>query len=360
MSLAIVRVVCIAAGVISFYYFADFFNRMFSPEERTVVMGNRAGFMIAGGLLGILVSPYLHSYLLRLHKQTMRTLRVLTPQLALKGFIGLMVGLMTAVFLSIPVSMFVPEHRVFGILLAVCCWVVFGYIGIMIFVNVDIPGLESRSAAAGGDRVAAAPKVLDTSVIIDGRILELCRSGFIEGRIIVPSVVVEELQKIADDPEELRRRRGRRGLDVVRQMREDSSVTLEIAEADPRDVRGGTADAKIVSLARDSGAVLITNDYNLTKVAELRDVRVWNLNTIAGSLRKALLPGEKLEVNIVKYGKEVGQGVAYLDDGTMIVVESGDAFMGETIEVEIKSLLQTVAGRLIFAAVSGAHRKEES
>lgn len=353
----IVRTSCIAVGLIAFYYFAAFFNRAIAPEQR-VAPYHRVGFMVTGVLLGILLAPYIQSYLISLHSQMLKAMRKFTPELFFKGFVGLIAGFMLSVLVSIPILMLLPEHRTLGLVLAVLGSIVFGYLGVMIFVHIEIPGLEKADLALPAHH-SALPKVLDTSVLIDGRILELCQQRFMEGSIHVPSAVLEELQKIADDSDEVRRKKGRRGLDIVKQLREEAHIPVEFPDVDSYGVKSGATDSRLLAFTKILGGILVTNDYNLAQVAEVRDVTVWNLNTLAGALRKTLLPGEKMEVNVVKYGKEVGQGIAYLDDGTMIVIESADKFIGETIEVEIKSMLQTVAGRLIFATVSRPPEKEE-
>ncbi|MEW6202355.1 MAG: PIN domain-containing protein [bacterium] len=352
----IVRIACIGIGIGTFYFFADFFNRAFAPAQ-SLMLVNRAGFMIAGALLGILITPYTHNYLLILHKQTLRTLRKSTPQVLATGFLGLTVGLIFANLVALPIHLFLPAYKIFGFLLAFSGCVIFGYLGVLIFGNLTIFG-----SSAGGeifkDRLSAHPKVLDSSVLIDGRILELCQDGFVEGKLHIPSIVLEEIQLMADNADEIRRKKGRRGLDVVKNLREDEKMQVEIVDVEMEGAKGNSTDMKIMDYARIIGGVLVTNDFNLARVTEVRDIPVWNLNTLATSLRITLLPGEKIEVNVVKYGKEVGQGIAYLDDGTMIVVESGDAFIGETVVVEIKSMLQTVAGRLIFARIADEEREK--
>jgi len=352
----IVRILCTGAGIAGFYYFADFFNRAVSPGQ-SLMLVNRAGFMIAGALLGILGSPYIHNYLLHLHTQILRTTRKFTPQVLATGFLGLTVGLIFANLAALPIHLFLPEFQVFGFILALSGCVIFGYLGVLIFGSLTL-----FTSLSGGDvykdRVSALPKVLDSSVLIDGRVLELCQSRFIEGKLYIPTIVLEEIQQMADDSDEIRRKKGRRGLDVVKQLRDDPKTQAAIVDVETEGAKGNSTDVKIMDYARLIGGILVTNDYNLARVAELRDVPVWNLNALAASLRMTLLPGEKIEVNVVKYGKEVGQGIAYLDDGTMIVVESGDAFIGETVVVEIKSMLQTVAGRLIFARISGEEREK--
>ena len=190
-------------------------------------------------------------------------------------------------------------------------------------------------------------KLLDTNVIIDGRIADICKTGFLEGHLVIPVFVLEELQHIADSSDSLRRVRGRRGLDVLQSMRDDSTLDLEVMNVDFDDVH--EVDSKLVRLAQKIGGKIITNDFNLNKVAQLRDVEVLNINDLSNAVKPVVIPGETMKVQVVKDGKEPGQGVAYLDDGTMIVIENGHRYLSRTISVEVTSALQTSAGRMIFA-----------
>ena len=191
-------------------------------------------------------------------------------------------------------------------------------------------------------------KLLDTSVIIDGRIADICETGFIEGTLLIPVFVLEELQHIADSADQLKRVRGRRGLDILARIRgENKKLKVEITNVDYDDI--AEVDSKLVQLGQEVGGKIITNDFNLNKVAQLRGVEVLNINELSNAVKPVVIPGEDMEVTVVKQGKESGQGVAYLDDGTMIVVENGNRHMGETIRVEVTSALQTAAGRMIFA-----------
>lgn len=190
-------------------------------------------------------------------------------------------------------------------------------------------------------------KVLDTSSIIDGRIMDVAQTGFIEGIFIVPGFVVAELQRIADSSDSLKRNRGRRGLDILNKMQKDVGVSIRIYDQDFEDL--SDVDTKIVRLAKVLGAKVITNDYNLNKVAELYGVPVLNINELANAIKPIVLPGEEVTIQVIKDGKELGQGIAYLEDGTMIVVDGGRQFIGEEIMVTVTSVLQTAAGRMIFA-----------
>jgi len=223
------------------------------------------------------------------------------------------------------------------------------------------PGLRSETGnepaspvAAPGPAVTpsidpgrASPKILDTNVIIDGRIADICETGFIEGIFVVPQFVLRELQYIADSTDSLKRNRGRRGLDVLARMQKRPDLTLLVSDRDFPLVR--EVDAKLVALARETGARIITNDYNLNKVAEVSGVPVLNINQLANALKPVALPGELMLVSIIKEGKESNQGVAYLEDGTMVVVDNARRLIGKNLEVTVTSAIQTTAGRMIFA-----------
>jgi len=204
----------------------------------------------------------------------------------------------------------------------------------------ELPRIGSRTAATTTERL------LDTSVLVDGRIAEIADAGFLDGTLLVPQFVVRELQRLADGADPVRRNRGRRGFDVLDRLRRSPAVRLTVVEAD---VPGATeVDAKLVALARARGARLLTNDAGLGRVASLAGVAVSNLNELALALKPVALPGEALQVQVVREGKEAGQGVAYLDDGTMVVVEGGKRFLGQSVDVVVTSALQTSAGRMIF------------
>jgi uncharacterized protein YacL len=193
--------------------------------------------------------------------------------------------------------------------------------------------------------------LVDTSAIIDGRIADITETGFVSGMLVVPRFVLEELQHIADSADSMRRNRGRRGLDILKRLQKDPSITVEISDADADNTP--EVDAKLVKLARQWHTPIITNDFNLNRVADLQGVKVLNINELAHAVKPILLPGEDMTIKIMQDGKELGQGVGYLDDGTMIVVEGGKSYMGTTIDVTVTRVLQTVAGRMIFAHPKG-------
>jgi len=199
-----------------------------------------------------------------------------------------------------------------------------------------------RKPARQPDRI-----LVDTSAIIDGRIADISETGFISGMLVVPRFVLEELQHIADSADSMRRNRGRRGLEILQRLQKEPAVTVDITDADAESIH--EVDAKLVKLARQWHCPIITNDFNLNRVAELQGVKVLNINELAHAVKPILLPGEEMSIKIMQDGKEIGQGVGYLDDGTMIVVEGGKQFMGSTVDVTVTRVLQTVAGRMIFA-----------
>ena len=337
--------------------------------------------MIVGGIAGYLVSPYFAAKLQKFSIWVEGQLSKMPLQDVIAGVVGLAIGLIIAnllggTFANIPVV---------GNYLPVVFSIVFGYLGIHIVVRkqkeigeliakmmkmkkkprekqaeeavqasvqpVQMP-LQSVPAAmpAGGygsyDSLVGC-KLLDTSVIIDGRIADICSTGFIDGKLLIPVFVLEELQHIADSADALKRVRGRRGLDILQKIRTESGLQVEIINQDFDDI--AEVDSKLIRLGQQLGGKIITNDYNLNKVSELQGVSVLNINDLSNAVKPVVIPGENMHVTVVKEGKEQGQGVAYLDDGTMIVIENGRHYLNKDVEVEVTSALQTSAGRMIFA-----------
>ena len=209
-----------------------------------------------------------------------------------------------------------------------------------------------------GEAKEENPKLLDTSVIIDGRVADICETGFLEGTLIIPQFVLRELQQIADSSDPIKRNRGRRGLDILQRIQRSVDVHVKILEQDFPKIRD--VDSKLVALGKQLGAKILTNDFNLNKVAELQGVPVLNVNQLANAVRPVVLPGELMNVHILKEGKEYGQGVAYLDDGTMVVVDSARKYVGKNVDVAVTSVLQTTAGRMIFTRLRDDFEREES
>lgn len=264
--------------------------------------------------------------------------------------IGLMIGLIIANLLALS-FLFVPELSSFYLYLCLC--LTFGYLGMVIAINKkeDICSTftfgKFHVEASKQEETIFKDKLLDTSVIIDGRIADICEAGFIEGSLVIPRFVLKELQKIADSSDGLKRNRGRRGLDVLNKIQKMINIPVKIDETDFPEIK--EVDGKLVKLGKVQGAKVFTNDFNLNKIAELEGVKVLNINELAEALKPVVLPGEDMNVHIIKEGKEFTQGVGYLDDGTMVVVDNGQDFIGQKVKVNVTSVLQTTAGRMIFA-----------
>jgi uncharacterized protein YacL len=227
---------------------------------------------------------------------------------------------------------------------------IFGYIGLVLGgKKVEEFKWPGWGLLTKGSPKKSNGKILDTSVIIDGRIADICETDFLEGPLIVPQFVLQELQHIADSADNLKRARGRRGLDILNRMQKDAGVEVKIVDEDYPDIK--EVDAKLIALARDMHAKIMTNDFNLNKVAQLQGVGVLNINELANALKPMVLPGEVLHLQIMREGKEQGQGVAYLDDGTMVVVENASGHLGQEVAASVTSILQTTAGRMIFTTL---------
>lgn len=264
------------------------------------------------------------------------------------GSIGLIIGLIIANLITIPIK----NIDLIGTPVSIVLNILFGCLGVAVAAGKKNENLfESfmgRAAdGAGAGKRKADPKILDTSVIIDGRIIDICRSGFIEGELIVPSFVLDELRHIADSQDQLKRNRGRRGLDVLNMIQKDLQFPMRIETAEVGS--DAEVDNALLKMAQKLGGKVLTVDFNLNKVANFQGVEVLNINELANAMKPIALPGEEMVVQVIKDGKENGQGVAYLDDGTMIVIDGGRKHIGEKLNVTVTSILQTAAGRMIFA-----------
>jgi uncharacterized protein YacL len=268
------------------------------------------------------------------------------------GTMGIIFGLIVAFLIVLPLNTI--NIPVLSTVLPLFLTVFLGYLGFQVgFKKRDeVISLFSRNKKKDIEEVVKERhgvelKILDTSVIIDGRIADICQTGFLEGTLIIPQFVLEELQHIADSSDGLKRNRGRRGLDILNKIQKELSINVEIYEGDFEDIQ--EVDSKLVKLAKVLSGLVVTNDFNLNKVCDLQGVPVLNINDLANAVKPIVLPGEELHVQVIKDGKEHNQGVAYLDDGTMIVVEGGRDYIGKYIDVVVTSVLQTSAGRMIFA-----------
>lgn len=305
------------------------------------------GLAIIGALLGFLVTPWLT---VRPMVWINRELKGLPIQTLLAATVGLAIGLLISALAAVPLH-YLPLSL--GRLMPFVAALLLGYLGIITGVarQKDLMHLVSARLTSGKSDEEDYV-VLDTSVIIDGRIADIAQTGFIAGTILVPRFVLNELQHIADSSDTLRRNRGRRGLEILNKLQKDNDVPIEITDMDAPDA--SEVDSKLVRLGSQLGAPVLTNDYNLNRVAELQGVSVLNINELANAVKAVVLPGETITVHIIQEGKEVGQGVGYLDDGTMVVVEDGKPYIDHTLEVTVTRVLQTVAGRMIFATLSGS------
>ena len=268
----------------------------------------------------------------------------------------MIVGLLTAALLSFPLSL-LPSPL--GKVLPFIGVLLFGYFGVAVFISrqTDIANLlggitsrrEEGAPATWGQTNRTI--LLDTSVIIDGRVADIAKTGFLPGTLLIPRFVLNELQYIADSPDGLRRARGRRGMEVLAELQKATSVLVRISDIDVDGVR--EVDDKLVILARQMKCPILTNDYNLNRIAELQGVIILNINELANAIKSVVLPGELMEVNVIQEGKEVNQGVGYMEDGTMVVVENGNKYLNQMIHVTVTKVLQTAAGRMIFARPEG-------
>lgn len=304
---------------------------------------------IFGAIIGSFISPYLIKSLFMFTSTVEKSLSAMSTQDLIAGTLGLFLGLIIANLVGLAFGS-VPY---IGPYVSVALSIILGYLGMHLVVSKksELAGWLHLHAEGSFDKKKNKDhhtgKLLDTNVIIDGRVADIYRSGFLEGPIIVPVFVLEELQKIADSSDILKRNRGRRGLDILNHMRKNSKDDVIIVTNDFEDI--SEVDSKLVKLAREKNYKIVTNDYNLNKVAELQGVAVLNINDLAIAVKPAVIPGEQIFVQLVKSGKEEGQGVAYLEDGTMIVVENGSQCIGKEVPVIITSVLQTSAGKMIFA-----------
>ena len=330
----------------------------------------RISVIVLGTIIGILIGYFISSFILKqglvIARRLERVLTHIPNQELIAGTIGLLFGLIIANLIGAAFN----QVPIIGPYISIILSAIFGYSGVRLMARKG-PEMylnylkqwkrsEARTKKSRGFNMFGShkssdsnspAKLLDTSVIIDGRIKELCATGFIDGPLVVPVFVLNELQIISDSADAMKRNRGRRGLDILKEMQDAKLVPIEIVEDDYDDLH--EVDSKLMRLALEKQWKLMTNDFNLNKVARVQGIKVLNLNELANVLKPALIAGEWIRVQVMKEGKEVQQGVAYLDDGTMIVVEDGRPYVGQEVEVMVTSILQTSAGRMIFARVDG-------
>jgi uncharacterized protein YacL len=317
------------------------------------LLNNSYSYAIIGALLFFFLTFWMIDHVEKLIKWTEERL-VKTPiGDILFGTLGLLLGLTIAFFISLPFSSIeIPMLDTVGPLLLT---VLLGYLGLVVGIKKrqEVMGLFATGIKKGKrlneneEPTAYKKKILDTSVIIDGRIADICQTGFLEGTIVIPHFVLSELQYIADSSDNLKRARGRRGLDVLNRIQKEMPIKVEMYDGDFPEVQ--EVDAKLIKLAKKIDGILVTNDFNLNKVSEFQNVQVLNINDLANAVKPVVIPGEDMQVLVIKDGKEHNQGIAYLDDGTMIVIDDGKNYVGKNIRVTVTSVLQTSAGRMIFA-----------
>jgi len=283
-----------------------------------------------------------------------KDIRKLSLKIIIGGVTGMIIGLLIALILGFGLNMVskIRENQQIIPWIYLLLTGILGYLGLVL----GSKKIEEFNLSGSTYKGASDYRILDTSVIIDGRIADICDSGFMEGELMVPRFVLDELQFVADSSDSMKRSRGRRGLDILNRMQKSSAINIAIVEQDFTKIKG--VDGKLVALAKKINAKLLTNDYNLNKVAELQGVRVLNVNELANAMKPVVLPGEQMTVKIIREGKELGQGVAYLDDGTMIIVDNAQKMLNMNVEVVVTSVLQTTAGRMIFSELKEVEEKK--
>ncbi len=320
-----------------------------TPEQGMLFVST---FGLVGALAGLILTPYLTT---RPARALRAVLGRVSAETLFAALTGLVVGLLIAALLAFPLSLL---PGLFGTVLPFVGVLVFVYFGVSLFVmrQGDIMGLLGSLSGRSGEGGSASSWtnlnrniLLDTSVIIDGRVGDIAKTGFLPGTLLIPRFVLNELQYIADSSDGMRRARGRRGMETIAELQKLPNVMTRVSDIDVEGMR--EVDDKLVVLARQMKCPILTNDYNLNRVAELQGVTILNINELANAVKSVVLPGEILRINVIQEGKEYGQGVGYMDDGTMVVVENGKDVIGEYCEVTVSKILQTAAGRMIFARV---------
>jgi uncharacterized protein YacL len=306
-------------------------------------------WVVAWTVLGFALLPYLTVIPAM---SALRAVQELSTAEFVTAIIGLFLGLLLGLLLGLPIGAFPPPIGTFAPL-GISVFLGLGMVGLTVAKRHDLIqaaeglGLLKRRPADGGGAAGAPQVLVDTSAIIDGRIADIAESGFLYGSLLVPRFVLDEVQRLADSSDTLRRTRGRRGLEILGRLRKEGATPVIVIDEDVPSV--SEVDSKLVELAKRGGRAVLTNDLNLNRIAELQGVRVLNINSLANAMKPALLPGEELKVRVIQPGKDAGQGVGYLDDGTMVVVEGGARSIDNEVDVTVTRVLQTVAGRMIFA-----------
>lgn len=347
----------ITGGTLGFLYIPVVF-RLMNLTDMTWLISPYFGTVL-GAIIFFLLSYLLADYIVEFLKWIEEGLIKIPVVDLFFGTIGLVVGLFVAYLINIPIKDI--SLKIVSEIVPLFFTIVIGYLGFQVgfrrreeFMNILLLSRKERNRKENTEsekeeksQYRSKPKILDTSVIIDGRVADIIQTSFLEGTIVIPQFILGELQHIADSSDVLKRNRGRRGLDILNRIQKELDIEVEIYEGDFEEIQ--EVDSKLVKLAKVMDGIVVTNDFNLNKVCDFQGVAVLNINDLANAVKPVVLPGEELMVQVIKDGKEQRQGIAYLDDGTMIVVEDGHDYIGKTIEVIITSVLQTSAGRMIFA-----------
>ena len=344
-------------GITSYLSLEKYFPQVSFGIDNVFLVGIVVGLVV--GILFYLISPWIFSKVREFVKILDKEISKYPQTDILLGVVGLIVGLVIAYLLVGGLLGSISGMPLIKMILSIIIYIFMGYIGVKITLKsrddlFNINKLSRLTTALNKEKSSKKgvvenkipPKVLDTSVIIDGRIADICKTGFIEGKLVIPRFVLNELQHIADSSDDLKRVRGRRGLDILNSIQKEMDMEVEISDVDFEDIP--EVDSKLLKLAETINGKVVTNDFNLNKVAQFQGVEVLNINELANAVKPVAIPGEEMIVQVVKEGKEHSQGIAYLDDGTMIVVDGGKKYMGQTISVLVTSVLQTPAGRMIF------------
>ncbi|MDD2522578.1 MAG: PIN domain nuclease [Anaerolineaceae bacterium] len=336
-------------GLPIYEYVSGFIPNLLLSQGATIAINT-----IIFAIIGFLITPYI----------TIKPLQALgklfkkaTPQVLISGLVGLIIGLITAAIMAYPLSLL---PGALGQILPFVGLVLFGYLGVVLFITRQedfmnmFRGMSTKATRTSKNSPEGERRILvDTSAIIDGRIADIAKTGFLGGSLIVPRFVLNELQFVSDSADSLRRQRGRRGLEVLSELQEGKDVPVIISDVDVEGVR--EVDERLIVLAQQLNAPILTNDYNLNRVAELQGIKILNINDLANAVKVVVLPGEEFSIAVIQEGKEYQQGVGYLDDGTMVVIENGQRYLEKTIAVTVTKILQTSAGRMIFAKPVSEH-----
>ncbi len=362
MIIVLTRAFFILLGIVFSYQLSNYLY----PGHLTNIVQFYIGFIsfsLIFGIIGLILGGYVGKYL----KYFQGKIEDFIGRMPIPDLIFSIIGILLGIAIGLPAYLVLSKIQLLSIIGTVISMFVYSLIILfttrIVYKNKDRilnlirkkDKIHVEKGAISHEKYNAKSKILDTSSIIDGRIYHICSTGFVEGAIIIPNFVIEELQKLADSSEDLKRKRGRIGLDMLHKLREEKKVKVKIIDTDFPNLEG--VDSKLVQLAKELKSSIITNDYNLNKVARLKRIEVLNVNELSNAVKQIILPGEKITVQVIREGKEEDQGIAYLDDGTMIVVENGKKLVGETVNVEVKGFLQTLAGRMIFTKLLKENRK---